>query len=49
MSLGSRRARSHVPTTREARRWSILNLSIIVSNKCKALMNVCVMVRSVLL
>jgi hypothetical protein len=47
MSLGSRRARSHVPTTREARRWSIVNLSIIVSNKCKALMNVCAMVRSV--
>jgi hypothetical protein len=47
MSLGSRRARSHVPTTREARRWSIVNLSILVSNKCRALMNVCAMVRSV--
>src|ERR1700730_15933852 len=47
MSLGSRRARSHVLTTREARRWSIVNLSIIVSNRCKALMNVCAMVRSV--
>jgi hypothetical protein len=43
----SRRARSHVPTTREARRWSILNPSIIVLNKCKALINVCAMVRSV--
>jgi hypothetical protein len=31
----------------EARRWSIVNLSIIVSNKCKALMNVCAMVRPV--
>jgi hypothetical protein len=29
---GSRRARSHVPNTREARRCSILNLSILVSN-----------------
>ncbi len=47
ISLGSRRARSQVPTTREARRWSIVNLSIIVSNICKALMNVCAMVRSV--
>ena len=47
MSLGSRRARSHVPNTREARRWSIVNLSILVSYKCKALMNVCAMVRSV--
>src|SRR6266850_4107309 len=37
MSLGGRRARSHVPTTREPRRWSILNPSIIVLNKCKAL------------
>jgi hypothetical protein len=27
--------------------WSILNLSILVSNKCKALINVCAMVRSV--
>src|SRR5258708_28306690 len=40
-------ARSHVPTTREARRWFIINLSILVSNKCRALMNVCAMVRSV--
>jgi hypothetical protein len=47
MSPGSRRARSHVPTTRDARRWSIVNLSIIVLNKCQALMNVCAMVRSV--
>jgi len=47
MSLGSRRARSHVPITREARRWSIVNLSILVSYECKALMNVCAMVRSV--
>jgi len=31
--------------TREARRWSIVNLSILVSYKCKALMNVCAMVR----
>jgi len=35
--------------TREARRWSIVNLSILVSYKCKALMNVCAMVRSVCL
>jgi hypothetical protein len=42
-SLRHRRNR----TTREARRWSIVNLSITSQNKCKALMNVCAMVRSV--
>jgi hypothetical protein len=31
----------------EARRWSTINLSILVSNECKALINVCAMVRSV--
>jgi hypothetical protein len=46
MSLGSHRARSHVPTTREARRCSILNLSILVSNECTALMYVCAMAPS---
>jgi hypothetical protein len=33
--------------TREARGWSIVNLSILVSYKCKALMNVCAMARPV--
>jgi hypothetical protein len=31
----------------EARRWSTVNLSILVPNECKALINVCAMVRSV--
>jgi hypothetical protein len=31
----------------EARRRSTVNLSILVSNECKALINVCAMVRSV--
>jgi hypothetical protein len=46
VAAGSRRVKSHVPITREARRSSIVNLSIPVSYKCKALMNVCAMVRS---
>src|ERR1700730_4381270 len=39
--------RRHVPTDREARGWSILNPSIVHSNKCRALMNVRAIVRSV--
>jgi hypothetical protein len=47
-SSRSRRIKAAVhSTTREARRWSIVNLSILVSYKCKALMNVCAMARSV--
>jgi hypothetical protein len=41
----AQRRRSILPLAR--RRWSIVNLSIIVLNKCKALMNVCAMVRPV--
>ena len=37
----------HIPTTREARRWSIVNLSIFFPNKCRAPMNVRAMVRCV--
>jgi hypothetical protein len=49
-SSRSRRIKAAVhSTTREARRWSIVNLSILVSYKCKALMNVCAMARSVFL
>jgi hypothetical protein len=40
-------AELHFERRCEACRWSIVNLSIIVSNICKALMNVCAMVRSV--
>ena len=44
---GLRRLEQGEGKRHEARRWSIVNLSIIVSNECKALMNVCAMVRSV--